>query len=186
MVFHVYLVPIFNTRKWVSMRIVCKKISNTAKCIKADNSAIGAELTSQRSDLTFEVKGNHDKKLLIWPKCWQIWPQRLNQVKVLVGKKMRICQKESKKIFWVCIKASELWTFQIFNLASEVKLDLGGQSSFWSKLVYWTKGLCKQKIVLISIIVPELWPFESVNLASEVKFDLRGQNSFRSKVAYLS
>ena len=32
---------------------------------KADNSAIGAELTSQRSNLTFEVKGNHDKKLLI-------------------------------------------------------------------------------------------------------------------------
>ena len=32
---------------------------------KADNSAIGAELTSHRSKLTFEVKGNQDKKLLI-------------------------------------------------------------------------------------------------------------------------
>ena len=32
---------------------------------KADNSAIGAELTSQRSDLTFEVRGNHGKKFLI-------------------------------------------------------------------------------------------------------------------------
>ena len=32
---------------------------------KADNSAIGAELTSQRLNLTFEVEGNHDKKFLI-------------------------------------------------------------------------------------------------------------------------
>ena len=32
---------------------------------KADNSAIGAELTSHRLKLTFEVKGNQDKKLLI-------------------------------------------------------------------------------------------------------------------------
>ena len=32
---------------------------------KADNSAIGAELTSQRSNLTVGAKGNQDKNLLI-------------------------------------------------------------------------------------------------------------------------
>ena len=32
---------------------------------KADNSAIGAELTSHRSKFTFEVKGKQEKKLLI-------------------------------------------------------------------------------------------------------------------------
>ena len=39
--------------------------SNKAYFNKADNSAIGAELTSQISNLTFEVKVNHDKRLLI-------------------------------------------------------------------------------------------------------------------------
>ena len=73
--------------------------------------------------------------------------------------------------------------FEIFNLAFEVKFDLGGQSPFWSKISYLTKGLCRKEIVLISIIVFELWPFEIFNLASEVKFDLGGQSSFWSKVA---
>ena len=71
---------------------------------------------------------------------------------------------------------------EIFNLASEVKFDLGGQSSFGSKVVYLTKGLCRKEIVLISIIFSELWPFEIFNLASEVKFDLGGQSSFGSKL----
>ena len=57
---------------------------------KADNSAIGAELTNHRSKLTFEVKGNQDKK----------------------------CRKE---IVSLSIIVSELWPFEIFNLASEVK-----------------------------------------------------------------
>ena len=94
-----------------------------------------------------------------------------------MGKKMRICQKESKKIFWICIKASELWTFQIFNLASEVKFDLGGQKSSRQKIVYLTKELCIKEIVLISNIISKLWTFEIFSLASEVKFDLGGQRS---------
>ena len=49
---------------------------------------------------------------------------------------------------------------EIFNLASEVKFDLGGQSSFGSKVVYLTKGLYTKEIVLISIKVSELWTFE--------------------------
>ena len=76
--------------------------------------------------------------------------------------------------------------FKAFILASEVKFDLGSQSSFRSKVLYLTKGLFREEIVLISIIFSELWPFEIFNLASEVKFDLGGQSSFRSKVVYLA
>ena len=85
--------------------------------------------------------------------------------------------KRMKKKFWICITASELWTFQIFNLASEVKFDLGGQKSSRQKIVYLTKGLCLQEIVLISNIISKLWTFEMFSLASEVKFDLGGQKS---------
>ena len=66
---------------------------------KADNSAIGAELTSQRSNLTFEVKGNHDKKLLILQKSGQ---SSCGQENAYLPKRMQ------KKIFWICITASEL------------------------------------------------------------------------------
>ena len=76
--------------------------------------------------------------------------------------------------------------FKISNLASEVKFDNVGQSSFGSKVAYLTKGLCRKEIFLISIIFSKLWPFEIFNLASEVKFDLGGQSSFGSKVAYLT
>ena len=76
---------------------------------------------------------------------------------------------------------SKLWMFEIFNLASEVKFDLGGQSSFGPKVAYLTKGLCRKEIVLISIIVSELGSFEMFNLASEIKFDLGGQSSFTKK-----
>ena len=69
-------------------------------------------------------------------------------------------------------------------MASAVKFDLRGQSTFWSKIAYLTKGLCRKEIVLISIKVSELWPFEIFYLASEVKFDLGGQSSSKSKVAY--
>ena len=85
----------------------------------------------------------------------------------------------------ISIIVSKLWPFEIFNLASEVKFDLGGQSSFKSKVAYLTKGLCRKEIVLISIIVSELWPLEIFNLASEVKFDLGGQSLFWSKDAPL-
>ena len=86
----------------------------------------------------------------------------------------------------ISITACELWSFEIFNLAFEVKFDHVGQSSFGSKVAYLTKGLCRKEIVLISIIVSELWPFEIFNLASEVKYGLGGQSSFRSKVVYLA
>ena len=85
------------------------------------------------------------------------------------------------EIFWICIIiASELCIFRISNLASEVKFDHVSQSSFWSKVAYLTKGLCRKEIVLISIIVSELWPFEIFNLT------LGGQSTFRSKKAYLT
>ena len=83
--------------------------------------------------------------------------------------------KKNEKKFWICITASELWTFQIFNLASEVKFDLGGQKSSRQKIVYLTKELCIKEIVFISNIISKLWTFEIVDLASEVKFDLGGQ-----------
>ena len=82
-----------------------------------------------------------------------------------------------------CITASKSWTFEIFNLVSEVKFDLGGQSSFWSKVAYLTKELCRTEIVLICIIVSKLWSFEIFNLTSEVKLELGGLSTFRSKIA---
>ena len=123
---------------------------NSLEKNKADNSAIGAELTNQRSNLTYEVKGNHDKKLLIWQESGQ---SSFGQENGYLPKRMQ------KKIFWICITASELWTFQIFNLASEVKFDLGGQKSSWQKIVYLIKGLCIKEIVLISNIISKLWTF---------------------------
>ena len=50
-----------------------------------------------------------------------------------------LCRKE---IVLISIVASELLRFDILNLASEVKFDLGGQSSSQSKVAYLTKGLC--------------------------------------------
>ena len=82
--------------------------------------------------------------------------------------------------------AYELWEFEIFNLTSEVKFDLGGQSSFWSKVAHLTKEFCSKNFVLISMIAYELWEVEIFNLASEVKFDLGGQSSFWSKVAHFT
>ena len=140
---------------------VCHKfLSDKIDFNKADNTAIGAKLTSQRSNLTFEVKGNHDKKLLIWQKSGQ---SSCGQENAYLPKRMQ------KKIFWICITASELWTFQIFNLTSEVKFDLGGQKSSRQKITYLTKGLCIKEIILISNIISKLWTFEILSLASEVK-----------------
>ena len=86
-----------------------------------------------------------------------------------------------QKKFWICITASELRTFEIFNLASEVKFDLGGQKSSRQKLAYLTKGIYIKEIVLISNIVCKLWTFEIFSLASEVIFDLGGQRSYFEK-----
>ena len=47
---------------------------------------------------------------------------------------------------------------EIFNLASEVKFDLGGQSSFAKKVAYLTKGLCRKEIVKIHV-VKKMWAF---------------------------
>ena len=66
----------------------------------------------------------------------------------------------------------QLWTFEIFNLASEVKFDLGGQKSSELKVAYLTKRLCIEEVVLISIRVSDLWTYEIFSLASEVKFGL--------------
>ena len=43
--------------------------------------------------------------------------------------------------------------FKISNLAYEVKFDLGGQSSFWSKVEYLTKGLCRKEIVYLALTI---------------------------------
>ena len=92
-------------------------------------------------------------------------------------------QKNFKEeIFWICITASELWIFEIFNWASKVKFDVGGQKSSQQKFAYLTKGLCIKEIVLISFIVSELWTFEIFNMALEVKFDLGGQRSLEKKL----
>ena len=50
-----------------------------------------------------------------------------------------------KNLILISEIASELWKFEMFNLTSEVKFDLGGQSSFRSKVVHLAKGLCKKK-----------------------------------------
>ena len=54
------------------------------------------------------------------------------------------------EIVLISIIVSELLPFEIFNLASEVKFDLGGQSSFWSKVVYLAIKLpCKVSLQYI-------------------------------------
>ena len=94
-------------------------------------------------------------------------------------------RRSQKKIVLISEIVFKLWIIEIFILASEVKFNLGGQSSFLSKVAYLTKGYCRKNLILISEIASELWMFEIFNLTSEVKFDLGGQSSWWSKVAYL-
>ena len=74
--------------------------------------------------------------------------------------------------------ALEILALEIFNLTSEVKFDLGDQSSFWSKVASLVEGFYRKILIWISIIALELWAFEIIHLTSEVKFDLGGQSSF--------
>ena len=66
----------------------------------------------------------------------------------------------SKTIVWISIIAFELWVSEIFKSTLEVKFDLGGQSSFGSKVASLNEGYCRKILVLIFILAFELEAFE--------------------------
>ena len=100
----------------------------------------------QRSNLTLEVKVQLGQKLRIWIKDFaekklslyllqyisyghlkfSVWPQRsilTLEVKVISDKSCIFDQRTlQKKNFQICAMASELWMFESFYLASEVKV----------------------------------------------------------------
>ena len=61
-----------------------------------------------------------------------------------------------KKILLISIIVSELWTFEIFYLASEVNFDLRGRISFWTEVAYLIKELYRKIFVRISAMTSEL------------------------------
>ena len=108
----------------------------------------------------------------------QVWPLEQRSL----GQKMHILSIFKnfvwifKNFVWIYIIASKQRMFEIFNLASEVNFDLGGQSLFWSKDAPLIKEFKSKNFVWISLIAIKLWMFEIFNLASEVNFDLGGQS----------
>ena len=92
---------------------------------KADNSAIGAELTSHRSN---------------WPLRW----------KVIRTRNCLFDQNFDRKKFIISYSFSAM---DISNLASEVNIDFKGQNSFGQENVSnWWKDLTKIEIFWICII----------------------------------
>ena len=78
----------------------------------------------------------------------------------------------------------ELEPFKNFILASEVKVDLWGQRTYFKVVEQFYGKPCCKGLIKISGMVYELEPFKDFILASEVKVDLRGQISFGQKLCF--